>query len=437
MNSFVGPTEEDLDINGRLNASQLESQNGSSSSSAMTSSTSVLDLTGGEENSGDMLERIFYRTSQDDSKTTLNFVSSIFFNMFLAKIKSDFSDTLDSDNTTTVIKCVTHVQGLKCEISLDSHFNTVTVTGVGHKSWRSYYFPKASRSLFKKFVQEVDSQDSQDNESQTQLSSEMNTPIQGQSQAVNNDDYGSINGIPPLLMSTPNRTPCSLSTDQVSFRQMLSQLQNVDQNDDEISNGRKLSFMISKVCNLETVIEDLKRSIILLVEQMTKPSSFSDVVSRSLHGSESHSRSSYLNNTARSEISSQQVATENPTTSALNREDPEVSQLRAETPKQIPVIMNRFNSKKPAPVTFGKPVQRREPMTHSTNAAQRRNDEKILLLGDSIISGINTKGLVKGLHKNSKGGATLQHMIDEVSVYDMKVFSTVISSNNDCVYFRK
>ena len=65
-------------------------------------------------------------------------------------------------------------------------------------------------------------------------------------------------------------------------------------------------------------------------------------------------------------------------------------------------------------------------MTQSTNAAQRRNDEKILLLGDSIISGINTKGLVKGLHKNSKGGATLQHMIDEVSVYDMNVFSTVV-----------
>ena len=71
MNSFIGPTEEDLDINGRLNASQLESQNGSSSSSAMTSSASVLYLTAGEENSGDLLERIFYRTSQDDSKTVL------------------------------------------------------------------------------------------------------------------------------------------------------------------------------------------------------------------------------------------------------------------------------------------------------------------------------------------------------------------------------
>ena len=70
---------------------------------------------------------------------------------------------------------------------LESHFNTVTVTGVGHKSWRSYHFPKASRSLFKQFVQEVDSQDSQDNESQTQLSSEIYTPIQRQSPAVNND----------------------------------------------------------------------------------------------------------------------------------------------------------------------------------------------------------------------------------------------------------
>ena len=109
-----------------------------------------------EENSRDLLERIFYRTSQD-SKTSLIFVSSVFFNMFLSKIKADFFSNVDSDNTTTITKCVTHVQGLKCEIILDSHFNTVTVTGVGHKLWRSHYFPKAAQSLFKRFVQEVNS----------------------------------------------------------------------------------------------------------------------------------------------------------------------------------------------------------------------------------------------------------------------------------------
>ena len=51
--------------------------------------------------------------------------------------------------------------------------------------------------------------------------------------------------------------------------------------------------------------------------------------------------------------------------------------------------------------------------------------QNILLLGDSIISGVNTRGLLTGVHKNSKGGTTVQNLIDEVSLYDMKAFSAV------------
>ena len=39
---------------------------------------------------------------------------------------------------------------------------------------------------------------------------------------------------------------------------------------------------------------------------------------------------------------------------------------------------------------------------------------------------IKYKGLIKGVHKDSKGGATIQDLIDEIKVYDMKAFSTVI-----------
>ena len=169
--------------------------------------------------------------------------------MFLSKI--------NLDNTTIITKCVTHVQGLKCEIILDSHFNTVTVTGVGHKLCGHITFQKAARSLFKRFVQEVDSQDGQNIESQPLQTSNM--IAQMQSQSVNVDEFASMNGIRPLFVSTPN----CLNTDQVPFRQeMQSREQHADTYNDDISNRRKLSFMISKVCDLEAVVEDLKRSII-------------------------------------------------------------------------------------------------------------------------------------------------------------------------------
>ena len=85
--------------------------------------------------------------------------SVLFFILFFL-IKAGFSSNIDIDETTFITMCVTHVQGLKCELVLDSHFNTVTITGVGHRLWRSNYFSKAAKVLFKRFVQEFDSQDS-------------------------------------------------------------------------------------------------------------------------------------------------------------------------------------------------------------------------------------------------------------------------------------
>ena len=48
-----------------------------------------------------------------------------------------------------------------------------------------------------------------------------------------------------------------------------------------------------------------------------------------------------------------------------------------------------------------------------------------MLLGDSIIRGINTKGLTE-THKHSNSGGTTQNLIEEIRFYDLKVFSTVI-----------
>ena len=108
-----------------------------------------------------------------------------------------------------------------------------------------------------------------------------------------------------------------------------------------------------------------------------------------------------------------------------------------ETPQQIPIIINNgINRKKSSDQNTRSSMERKEYRIQLSSASQTRSDEKILLLGDSIINGINTKDLVKSVHKNSKGGATLQHLIDEVAVYDLKVFSTVILyiSRNDAAH---
>ena len=70
------------------------------------------------------------------------------------------------------------------------------------------------------------------------------------------------------------------------------------------------------------------------------------------------------------------------------------------------------------------------PMTRTETTSRG----KLLLIGDSILNGVNTKGLVKGIQMHSKGGATVNYLIEEISVYDVRNFETCIIyiGGNDC-----
>ena len=73
-----------------------------------------------------------------------------------------------------------------------------------------------------------------------------------------------------------------------------------------------------------------------------------------------------------------------------------------EPPQTIPVhISNGNRPKQSAPRP--QPVQQRQVQTPTS-------DKKVLLLGDSILKGVNSKGLTKGVHKNSLAGATIQDL---------------------------
>ena len=67
------------------------------------------------------------------------------------------------------------------------------------------------------------------------------------------------------------------------------------------------------------------------------------------------------------------------------------------------------------------------PVTHKDPTPRGR----VLLIGDLILNNINTKGLMKGIQKHSRwggggGGATVNEIIEEISVYDMSIFEACI-----------
>ena len=356
--------------------------------------------------------RLIMALKRNETKR-LKFVSNMFYQQFFSKIKADFSDCIALDASSFITKCVTHVHGLKCELQLDSHFNTVTVTGIGHRVWRLSYFPKVAKSLFKRFVQEIDEYDGDSSkDSRDETVSRQVDGVNQSMQAVDLEVSESISDFPPLHVSTPNaprhenaQPPTQVPRDE-SLTEMVMN-----------SRGSQLSFLINKISRMETVIEDLKRAVILLVEGISQPHSYAHVVNRSTSDSDLRPQASDVIAEPSTQRSAPDVVLPSHASVSIRKlpidPNPSYTTTSSGTPQNIPVHIT--NGNKPS-VTRQRPSQQR-PV---------QQIENVLLLGDSILKGINTKCLIKGVHKDSKGGATIQELIDEIKVYDMKAFSAVI-----------
>ena len=118
----------------------------------------------------DPFEGIFYRTQIYETKLHIQFVSNAFFGTFRRKIHYDFMNSIDIDETNFISKCTTHIKGAKCNIKVDSHFKSVELSGLGFKLWREERFPQIAKSLFKRIMQDLDSQ--AENSSKFELTTE-------------------------------------------------------------------------------------------------------------------------------------------------------------------------------------------------------------------------------------------------------------------------
>ena len=196
-------------------------------------------------------------------------------------MKADFACSIGIDITSFISKYVTHVKGVKRKVTLDSHFcNKYNCNRCGHKIWRDYYFSKAAHLLFKRHLQERNTDPSESRnltsgeESSIESSGMSNseesstgfnsmTRIEGSrtyssSIAFTEDSriFPSENSIRPIHISTPNAQSSSSivytggSCQQGElYRAQLYRLNNDDygimnQQRDECD-GRQLSFLVS------------------------------------------------------------------------------------------------------------------------------------------------------------------------------------------------
>ena len=77
-----------------------------------------------------------------------------------------------------------------------------------------------------------------------------------------------------------------------------------------------------------------------------------------------------------------------------------------EIPQAIPVIVNHGSNNRQPQAANRKQVSTR---SQNNQPGIDENQKRVLFLRDSIIRGVNPKGLVNGVHKHSNSGVTYKH----------------------------
>ena len=175
------------------------------------------------------------------------------------------------------------------------------------------------------------------------------------------------------------------------------------------SDGRQLSFLVAKIGNIESEIQ--RRTVISLMQTMIPTPTYSEAVNRKQNSTATTQSQSplILSEETRMPNFPQDATHTNNRSSSIQEIPPQ------ETPKAIPVIISQGSKQTQVRANRGKqqPVinqdrqsrtEDRQPRTEDRQPRTEETQQRVLLLGDSIIKGVNTKGLANGVHKHSISG---------------------------------
>ena len=80
----------------------------------------------------------------------------------------------------------------------------------------------------------------------------------------------------------------------------------------------------------------------------------------------------------------------------------------------------------PVPVRVTNRNNHKSPIYNQNTASSSYQQRWILIIGSSILKGINYRGLRKGVKICSRPGARVPDLLEELSTYDLKSFEKII-----------
>ena len=306
---------------------------------------------GGEYSSeiDDPFNDIFYRVIPSGSATHIHFFSPQTFDKVLSALEKEFR-TPGEDIKKFLLK--THVDGLRCHINVDRNDLTITATGPSHVSWKEKVFRKMTRNMVKNLM---------DKSNENQITPTANASTQNTSEIDS-----------------------SSSTRQEYSSLSLESLETNKSRTLDSSPQHSITALMDKIHSLQGEINMLRTVVNKLVTQVSesRPTSDSVIITSQTDQNASAAKNgnvnSDMNDTTHEDIVQTGVNLQQTYTVTDN--------VRLTS---TPIL--------PRP-TWTHVVGSRQPKQSEPNPKPSKTSypkataKKILLMGDSIITGVNTRG---------------------------------------------
>lgn len=367
----------------------------------------------------DRFNGILYHVIHSDGHITIIFSSKDLYNKFIDSINKE----LHAQQINEVrANYTTHVRGKGCTLISDNNAASVTASGPGCKLWRETIFLRHAAHLYQQFTREIDNE----------INAQTSTPTT----TVSQKDLSS----PPVSPVTHSGT--GLQHKIAKQNLTLS----------ELNNQVAELYKISKHLQEQLLLVNSKLdSLLKKSNQLTTPPKENAVPPKI----------SDLSLSTISEESTYLTLSETHDDSKLAPGGASYRDIVISTSEKVNLTNNQTESvpksqdkskqpgakdKNSRETTKSRDAQKHQ-STPTTTLMSQLNDEhhgRTLLLGDSILSGINRKGLKKGVECKPVPGATISAILDTIEIFDVTKFDSIVvyvggndaSNETELGYFR-
>lgn len=331
----------------------------------------------------------------------------------------------------------THVDRKKCNLTIDREMMSIYASGPGQVSWKEKTFKKLAENMFRTYVKQTTTL------LDTSMDIENVSISQGSTQGNEAEHHSLISNTTEEPQSEPPAEPVTKQPEQLEFTQLK---------DSPVI--RQISALMDMISTLQGQINTLTKQVNYLVQEAANESLYR-TVDQTNTSSTRLSESTLHQESGENEENSSNKTQNSPairiSSSATDLPDLQTRQY-SEVVTSTPIPHNQETPQRPQPAPR-RTLRGSVPTTYSLRpAASQRpipknsdNSNQILMIGDSIISSVNPKGLRHNIFKNGIPGAKINDIYSQLKVFDMTKFSHVIiygggndaSSGSDSEYFEE